>query len=208
MQALTDKQKDILSFLQSFTKMSGYPPTVKEIMDKFNFASPTAVTTHLIALEKKGYIKKTGNRARGAVPIGIKTIDSDDLVRVNLLGNEVKAGLSMAVSSEDIEASYILPRSIAGEDSFLMKVVGDSMIEEHIKENDMLLIKHSDIANDGDIVVAVYENESGDEEITVKKFFREKKHITLMPANKHYKPIIAESIRIVGKVIGIIRLDV
>ena len=103
MTELTDKQRDIFNFLQRFTNENGYPPTVKEIMVHFNFASPTAVTTHLTALEKKGYVKKTGKRARGSVPIDTFNKGNHNLIKIPLLSNEVKAGLLMDVADESVE---------------------------------------------------------------------------------------------------------
>ncbi len=207
MTELTDKQKDILNFLRKFTNENGYPPTVKEMMAKFNFASPTAVTTHLIALEKKGYVKKVGNRARGSVPV--KRNKDYDMVNIPLLSNEVKAGLLMDVAEEIVEDTFALPKSIAqDEGNFLIKVVGDSMIDAHIKEGDMVLVNPKNIEpNNGDIVVAKIDN-NGNEEITIKRFFRENDYIKLVSENKDYPPIQQEKISIVGKVVGLIRLNV
>lgn len=207
MTELTDKQKDILNFLRKFTNENGYPPTVKEMMAKFNFASPTAVTTHLIALEKKGYVKKVGNRARGSVPV--KRNKDYDMVNIPLLSNEVKAGLLMDVAEEIVEDTFALPKSIAqDEGNFLIKVVGDSMIDAHIKEGDMVLVNPKNIEpNNGDIVVAKIDN-NGNEEITIKRFFRENDYIKLVSENKDYPPIQHEKISIVGKVVGLIRLNV
>lgn len=207
MTELTDKQKDILNFLRKFTNENGYPPTVKEMMAKFNFASPTAVTTHLTALEKKGYVKKVGNRARGSVPVNRNK--NYDMVNIPLLSNEGKAGLLMDVAEEIVEDTFSLPKSIAqDEGNFLIKVVGDSMIEAHIKEGDMVLVNPKNVEpNDGDIVVAKINN-NGNEEITVKRFFRENNYIKLVSENKDYPPIQQEKISIVGKVVGLIRLNV
>lgn len=207
MTELTDKQKDILNFLRKFTNENGYPPTVKEMMAKFNFASPTAVTTHLTALEKKGYVKKVGNRARGSVPVNRNK--NYDMVNIPLLSNEVKGGLLMDVAEEIVEDTFSLPKSIAqDEGNFLIKVVGDSMIGAHIKEGDMVLVNPKNLEpNDGDIVVAKINN-NGNEEITVKRFFRENNYIKLVSENKDYPPIQQEKISIVGKVVGLIRLNV
>lgn len=208
MTELTDKQRDIFNFLQKFTNENGYPPTVKEIMVHFNFASPTAVTTHLTALEKKGYVKKTGKRARGSVPIDTSGKGNHNMIKIPLLANEVKAGLLMDVADETVEETYSLPKSIAqDENNFLMKVIGDSMINAHIKEGDMVLVHPSNEADNGDIVVAkIYDN--GNEEITIKRFFREKDCVKLVSENNNYPPIERESISIVGKVIGLIRLKI
>ena len=203
MTELTDKQKDILKFLREFMNENGYPPTVKEIMAQFNFASPTAVTTHLTALEKKGFVKKNGNRARGSVPInGNKNYD---IVYIPLLTNEVKSGLLMDITNE----TFALPKSIAQDErNFLLKVIDDSMIGAHIKEGDMVLVNPNNIELDnGDIVVAKIQNNIN-EEIIIKRFFKEKDDIKFVSENKNYPPIKNEGISIIGKVVGLIRLKV
>ena len=209
MTELTDKQKDMLEFMKKFTNENGYPPTVKEMMARFNFASPTAVTTHLIALEKKGFIKKTGNRARGSVPVNRnKNYDMVNIPLLSKLSNEVNTSLLMDSAEEIVEDTFALPKSIAqDEGSFLIKVVGDSMIGAHIKEGDMVLVNPKNVnPNNGDIVAARIEN-NGNEEITIKRFFRENDYIKLVSENENYPPIIQGNISIVGKVVGLIRLN-
>lgn len=207
MKEITEKQKQILDFIKDFHKGKGYPPTVKEIMTHFNFASPTSVTTQLMALEKKGYIKKNDNRARGIIPVGFDRISQDDdFVKVPLIG-DVKAGELMAVCDEDVSETYLLPKSFVNEENvFLMKVHGDSMINAYIKDNDLILVKKTQNVYNKDIVVAIVNIDEG-EEITVKRFFQEKNKIKLMPENQDYKPIIADSVKIVGKVISVFRLN-
>ena len=205
MNGLTEKQKNIFDFLGCFTDENGYPPTVKEIMTEFNFASPTAVTMHLSALEKKGFIKKKGKLARGIVIIGAKPKVSDT-VTIPLLECEVKAGYNMIALDEGVEDTFVFSKSIVkDENSFLMRVSGDSMIDAHIEDNDFILVKPVNDANNGDIVVAIIETDNG-EEITVKRIFKEEKYIKLVAENKNYAPIIAENVRIVGKVTGVLRL--
>ena len=209
MTELTDKQRDMLDFMRKFTNENGYPPTVKEMMARFNFASPTAVTTHLIALEKKGFIKKTGNRARGSVPVNRnRTYDMVNVPLLSKLSKEAVAGLLSDSAEEIVEDTFSLPKSIAqDEGNFLIKVVGDSMIGAHIKEGDMVLVNPKNLEpNEGDIVVAKIEN-NGNEEITIKRFFRENDYIKLVSENENYPPIIQGNISIVGKVVGLIRLN-
>ena len=209
MTELTDKQKEMLDFMRKFTNENGYPPTVKEMMARFNFASPTAVTTHLIALEKKGFIKKTGNRARGSVPVNRnKTYDMVNIPLLSKLSKEVGAGLLSDSSEEIVEDTFALPKSIAqDEGNFLIKAADDSMINVHIKEGDMVLVNPREVnPNNGDIVVARIEN-NGNEEITIKRFFIENDYIKLVSENENYPPINQQNILIIGKVVGLIRLD-
>ncbi len=214
MKELTEKQKEMLDFIKSFNNKNGYPPTVKEIMDHFRFASPTSVTTQLAALCKKGYIKKLDGRARGIVPINHSKISKEELdysdrfVNIPVLDNYVKAGTSMMVADEQISEILELPRSIAKDDNmFCMKVKGDSMIEAHIQEDDLLLIKKTNAANNGDIIVAKIDTDEG-QEITIKRFFQDEYNIRLMPENKNYEPIICDNIEIVGKVVSVFRLNI
>lgn len=209
MTELTDKQKEMLDFMRKFTNENGYPPTVKEMMARFNFASPTAVTTHLIALEKKGFIKKTGNRARGSVPVNRnKNYDMVNIPLLSKLSKEANAGVLMDSAEEVVEDTFTLPKSIAkDEGNFLIKVADDSMIDAHIKEGDMVLVNPKNVnPNNGDIVVARIEN-NGNEEITIKRFFRENDYIELASENKNYPPIRFGNVPIIGKVVGLIRLN-
>lgn len=209
MTELTEKQKEMLDFMRKFTNENGYPPTVKEMMARFNFASPTAVTTHLIALEKKGFIKKTGNRARGSVPVNRnKNYDMVNIPLLSKLSKEANAGVLMDSAEEIVEDTFALPKSIAkDEGNFLIKVVDDSMIDAHIKEGDMVLVNPINVnPNNGDIVVARIEN-NGNEEITIKRFFRENDYIELVSENKNYPPIRLGNVPIIGKVVGLIRLN-
>ena len=209
MTELTDKQKEMLDFMRKFTNENGYPPTVKEMMARFNFASPTAVTTHLIALEKKGFIKKTGNRARGSVPVNRnKNYDMVNIPLLSKLSKEANAGVLMDSAEEVVEDTFALPKSIAkDEGNFLIKVADDSMIDAHIKEGDMVLVNPINVnPNNGDIVVARIEN-NGNEEITIKRFFRENDYIELVSENKNYPPIRLGNAPIIGKVVGLIRLN-
>ena len=209
MTELTEKQKEMLDFMRKFTNENGYPPTVKEMMARFNFASPTAVTTHLIALEKKGFIKKTGNRARGSVPVNRnKNYDMVNIPLLSKLSREANAGVLMDSAEEIVEDTFALPKSIAkDEGNFLIKVVDDSMIDAHIKEGDMVLVNPINVnPNNGDIVVAKIDN-NGNEEITIKRFFRENDYIELVSENKNYPPIRLGNVHVIGKVVGLIRLN-
>lgn len=203
---LTEKQQNVLNFIEDFIEDNGYSPTVKEIMIQFNFASPTAVTMHLGALEKKGYITKQGRLARSIVTLNTKQQKAKDTISIPLLGSAVKAGFNMIASDEDIEDTFTFSKSIVSdENSFLMRVKGDSMIDAHIEDNDLILVKPTADANNGDIIVAVVESDNG-EEITVKRLFKEQTHVKLVAENKNYAPIIASDIRIIGKVTAVLRL--
>lgn len=211
MKDLTMKQNQMLTFIKNFDKENGYPPTVKEIMAYFNFASPTSVTTQLQALEKKGSIKRLEGRARGIIPLSNNREKEykELFASIVVLEGYVKAGEFMSVEEEMISETIDFPRSIVGydDDVFFMRVKGDSMIEAHIQEDDLILIKKNIAARNGDIVVAIVDIDEG-EEITVKRFFQDEYYIRLMPENKNYEPIIRKSVKIVGKVVSVIRLKV
>lgn len=204
----TEKQKNMLAFLEDYAKRMGYPPTVSEIQRHFKFASPNAVTTHLKALLRKGLIRQSpGNTARSYVTNTVDT-PNGEMVRVPLLG-DVQAGKPI-IAPETVEDTLIFPKFIAREDGvFLMRVKGDSMIKIGINEGDYILVKPASDASDGQVVVAsVYDDNTSSDEVTVKRFFRERDRIRLVAENDDYEPIYAESVHIYGKVIGVIRLDV
>ena len=199
---LTARQKEVLIFLKDFTADTGYPPTVRELADHFDMASPRGADKHLEALQSKGWITRTQGLSRG---IGfIDTLPPAGAI-VPIMGTVPAGPLDLAV--EDAEESLILDPSLAGEDTFLLRVRGTSMIGDHIAPGDLVLVRKQQTAEDGDIVIAMI-----DEEATLKRFRsgRSGSPPRLVPSNPEYKAIILEersgSVRITGKVQAVIRL--
>lgn len=203
MEKLTERQNDILNAIKKFEAKNGYPPTVREIANMVNLSSPATIHTHLTNLVNKGYLKKGNNKNRTLellVPNELKN-KNDSIVTVPLLG-KVTAGspieaIEMPDQYMDIPA-YLIPKK---EEVFTLKVSGDSMINVGIYDNDVIIVEKKNNANNGDIVVAMTE----ENEVTVKRFFKENNYIRLQPENDFMEPIILNNCTILGKVIGLYR---
>ncbi|MCK6600331.1 MAG: transcriptional repressor LexA [Bacteroidetes bacterium] len=199
---LTDRQKQILSYLLQYKKEYGFPPSFQEIADKFQFASLTAVKDHLKALEKKGFIRKSGFKAR-AIDVILPAEDQDLIPSGIPIIGKVAAG-SPILAQENIQGYLNFGNYFSDNGNvFALKVQGDSMKDDGILDGDVVIIKHQATALNGDIVVAII-----DEEATVKTFYNEGDRIRLQPQNPRYQPIYvtdSNNFRIGGKVIGVVR---
>jgi repressor LexA len=205
--ALTDRQQSILDFLKDFLRKSGYPPTIREIAAHFDLRSPKGVQDHLAALERKGHIRRTPERSRGIELLSFKPEelrDRGNVVSLPLIG-QVAAGAPV-LSDENIEEWIEVDASFAArEGNFLLKVVGESMVDAHILDGDTIVVSPQETARNGEIVVALV-----DDEATVKTFYREATHIRLQPENPTMDPIIIPAgdseVRIIGKVVAVMRV--
>jgi repressor LexA len=208
---LTDRQNEILVFIKEFLAENGFPPTLREIGRKFQISSTFGVKRHLIALEKKGYLKVESNASRGIAIT--KTEDETNIApifsireafnKIPIVGR-VAAG-SPILAIENIEGSVVVDPTFIkkAENSFALRVQGDSMIDEGIFEGDLVIVSPEDKGKNGDIIVAMLEDE-----VTVKTLSLDKNKVTLIPANENYKPITVEGERdfsIIGKVKGVVR---
>jgi repressor LexA len=201
---LSNRQQAILDFIKSEVKDKGYPPSVREIGEAVGLASSSTVHGHLERLEKKGFIRRDPTKPRAIEVLGLDDHDQSDfslsVVRVPLIGR-VTAGMPIT-ATENIEDYFPLPSHYVNDDIvFMLSVIGDSMIEAGIHDGDFVIVRQQQTANNGDIVVAMTE----DNEATVKRFYKEKDHIRLQPANPTMKPIILKNVTILGKVIGLFR---
>jgi len=201
MRGLTERQRQVLESIHTITGEKGYPPTVREIGDRLGLRSSCTVQRHLEALERKGYIKRDRTKARS-----VEILQADDptmvpvpMVAVPVVGT-VAAGQPI-LATENIEEVFPLPRDVVKDDKcFMLQVQGDSMIDAGIFDGDYVVVRQQPSAEDGDIVVALLEDEA-----TVKRFRRLRSRIHLEPANKSMRPIIADEVQIVGKVLMSIR---
>lgn len=216
---LTERQQQILTFIEQFRDANGYPPTLREIGKKFAISSTFGVKRHLDALVKKGYLNIESNASRG---ISFQRNDENEEGYNNIGGNadniiernndftkipivgRVAAG-SPILAIENIEGSVVVDPTFMkrAEDSFALRVKGDSMINKGIFENDLVIVMPSKEAVNEDIIVAML-----DDEVTVKTFENKNNKIRLIPANEKYQPIdIPGEIEfaIVGKVVGVVR---
>jgi repressor LexA len=195
---LTEKQEEVLEFITKFIAGQGFSPSVRDITKHFKLASPNSAKKYLTILEDKGFINRKPNCSRA-----IEVLSMRHSKQVPILG-QIRAGAPHQ-AVENIEGYLAMDRSIARWDNaFLLKVQGDSMIEDHIQDGDLALIKPQPSSENGDIVAALIGDEA-----TLKRFYKEKKRIRLQPANKNMKPIIISNeeipVTIVGKVVAIVR---
>ena len=198
---LTFKQERVLSFLKDYLSRHGYPPTVREITMHLNMAGPHSAKRFLDMLEKMGYIRRVAKSSRAIEIIGAP---SPALVRMVPIIGRVQAGTPL-LALENIEGNLALDRSLARwKDVFLLRVIGESMVEAHIEDGDLALVKPQPIVSNGEIAVILLHDEA-----TIKRFFKVKDTIRLEPANASMKPIIIkagrEEVSIVGKVVAILR---
>jgi len=207
---LTQRQKEILEFIISHIEQYGYPPSISEIQEKFSFKSPNAVSDHLEALERKGYITRRPHKSRGIeVLIQSKSEKNDsfnggNVAEVPIIGR-VAAGTPI-LAEENLEGTLFVDRFLVRNPKgvFALRVQGESMVNAGILDGDFVLVKQQPVADQGEIVVALIEDEA-----TVKRFYKDKNKIKLKPENDTMKPIVVDSkdcsVRIIGKVVGVIR---
>ena len=195
---LTDKQQLILNFIKEEIKNSGFPPTVREIGDKFEITVKGAYD-HMKAIEKKGFIKTEHNKSRAIVIIDEELEIKSSGISIPLLGR-IAAG-SPILAEENIEQYLSFPEEMFSKgEYFALTIRGDSMIEGGIFDGDVAVIKKQNTANNGDIVAALI-----DDEATLKVFQKTSSSIKLMPRNAAYKPIECTEVAIMGKLSAIFR---
>jgi len=196
---LTKRQQQVLDFIINYLKKIGYPPTVREVGNEFKISSKGAYD-HLIAIEKKGYIKRNPTKPRA-----IEIMDfvhgriSGPMVEIPVVG-KVAAGEPL-LATQNIERTLSLSVDmIRAEEPFALRIKGDSMIGAGILEGDYVIVKKQPSAEQGDIVVALIGDDA-----TVKRFYKADDHVRLQPENPTMEPIITKDVVIVGKVVGLFR---
>ena len=200
---LTKKQEEVLTFIKKYIVEYGYPPSVREICSGLGLSSPATVHTHLTGLELRGAIHKTKSKFRTIEIVGDNEFlpQNEELVKVPLLG-KVTAG-SPIEAIERLDEFFTLPASLipSKETVFTLEVSGESMINAGILDGDIVIVQKQKVARNGDIVVAMTE----ENEVTLKTFYKEDNHIRLQPQNDYMEPIILENCEILGKAIGLYR---
>ncbi|MCY8980889.1 transcriptional repressor LexA [Bacillus halotolerans] len=202
MTKLSKRQLDILRFIKAEVKSKGYPPSVREIGEAVGLASSSTVHGHLARLETKGLIRRDPTKPRAIEILDEEAeIPKSQVVNVPVIG-KVTAG-SPITAVENIEEYFPLPDRMVPPDEhvFMLEIMGDSMIDAGILDKDYVIVKQQNTANNGEIVVAMTE----DDEATVKRFYKEDTHIRLQPENPTMAPIILQNVSILGKVIGVFR---
>ena len=211
MRELTTKQQEVLGFMRSFQARHGAPPTVREIAHRFK-VTPRAAFDHLRALERKGALQRRASAGRTSRALTLVDPGAAPVYRPIPILGRIAAG-SPLLAEENREGELpVAPSALAdrGEDVFALRVRGQSMIDAHIMEGDLVLVRRQETAQPNDIVVALLESEAGgDVEATVKRYLRDGQRVVLKPENPTMKPIVVEpaerQVKVLGKVIGLLR---
>lgn len=200
---ITQKQSEILEYIKSQILNKGYPPSVRDICSAVNLKSTSSVHAHLESLEKNGYIRRDPTKPRT-----IEIIDDNfnltrrEMVNVPVLG-QVAAGEPI-LAVDNITGYFPIPSEfMSNEETFILTVKGDSMINIGIYNGDQIVVEKCNTAENGEIIVALI-----DDSATVKRFYKENGHIRLQPENDFMDPIIVDDCMILGKVIGLMRWDI
>jgi repressor LexA len=202
------RQREILEFVNTHVDAHGYPPTVREIGQAVGLTSPSTVHAHLARLEESGLIRRDptkpralevidGGRVRDAVPA---TLAPPSRTTVLPLIGDVAAGTGL-VADEQVEDMVAVPDQLCPDADFLLTIKGDSMINAGILDGDFVVVRKQDDARNGEIVVALV----GDEDATVKRFFRESGRVRLQPENDDMAPMYPEHVKILGTVRAVLR---
>jgi repressor LexA len=200
---LTKRQQEIFDFIKKYSAGHGYPPTVRDIGKAVGLASSSTVHAHLANLEKLGLVRRDPTKPR-AIELLDRAVDAAKNAvsgsgGLPLVGR-VAAGQPI-LAEENIEDYIDVPPILGGDEGqFILAVKGESMVDAGILDGDYVVVRPQDTAMDGEIIVALVE-----EEATVKRFFRESDHIRLQPENKTMEPIIARDVSILGRVVGVFR---
>lgn len=203
MNSITKKQEEVLTFIKKYIVKNGYPPAVREIGKGLGLSSPATVHTHLKKLEAAGLIRKTDQKFRTIeVLVDNEFKDkNEDVIKVPLLG-KITAGNPIEAIERPNEyfplPSFLVPKTA---NVFTLEVSGESMINKGIYDGDLVIVKKQNVAHNGDIVVALTE----DNEVTLKTFYKEKDYIRLQPENDTMEPFIFKNIKILGIAIGLYR---
>ncbi|WP_347860551.1 transcriptional repressor LexA [Salimicrobium sp. PL1-032A] len=201
---LSKRQQEILNFIKQEVIDKGYPPSVREIGKRVGLASSSTVHGHLARLEKKGFIRRDPTKPRAIEVIELEkesNIPKSEAMFAPVIG-KVTAGTPIT-AVENIEEYLPVPDTISStdEDTFILIVQGQSMIEAGILDGDKVIVRKQNTAQNGDIVVGMTE----EGEATVKRFFKESDHVRLQPENATMAPILLDDVTILGKVVGLFR---
>ncbi len=211
--SLTERQRTILDVIRASVSSRGYPPSIREIGDAVGLTSTSSVAHQLRTLERKGYLRRDPNRPRAVDVRGTDETAAARTVRTDVAGSDalpepifvpvlgrIAAG-GPILAEEAVEDVFPLPRELVGEGTlFLLKVVGESMVEAAICDGDWVVVRQQHVADNGDIVAAMIDGEA-----TVKTFKRAGGQVWLMPHNPAFDPIPGNDATVLGKVVTVIR---
>ncbi|WP_017548594.1 transcriptional repressor LexA [Salinicoccus carnicancri] len=202
MKELTDRQKQIYQYIKRTVQDKGYPPSVREIGNAVGLQSSSTVHGHLAKLQDKGYIKRDPTKPRAIEIVMEENSQYASVIQVPVLG-KVTAGLPIT-AVENVDEYFPLPEHFTANHNseiFLLNVAGDSMIEAGIHDGDRVIVRKQNIAHNGDIIVAMTE----EDEATVKRFYKESGYYRLQPENQTMDPIYLDAVTVLGKVVGLFR---
>jgi repressor LexA len=201
LEPLNKRQQMILGYIQDYCKTHGYPPSIRDIGKAVGLKSSSTVHMYLVQLEEKGYIRRDPARPRAIIVIKDETeIDLEMSVRQIPVLGKVAAGTPI-LAQENIDNYMSVPVDLLGQGNYyILRVQGDSMIEAGILDKDYVIVHEQQDASNGDIVVALLEDEA-----TVKRYYKMADHIRLQPENSAMAPIITQEVSILGKVAGLLR---
>ena len=203
---LSERQRKVLEAIREWMREHGYPPSVREIGDAVGLTSTSSVAYQLRVLERKGYLRRDPHRPRtvGVLVAGTEQDSAESEAQakpayVPVVGRIAAGGPILA--EESIEDVFPLPKEIVGDGTlFLLRVVGDSMIDLAITDGDWVAVRQQPEAENGDVVAAMIDGEA-----TVKTFKRTEEHVWLVPHNSAYEPILGDDAKILGKVVAVLR---
>ena len=199
MQPLTKRQREILDYLQEFIQHNGYAPSLEEIGRRFSLSSLATVHKHLSNLQEKGFIRRSWNRSRSVELLSART--GQRAVDLPLLGYVAAGAPIEAVVGNETLA---VPEDLVGKrDSYVLRVKGDSMIDEQIRDGDFVIVEDRRTAENGEMVIALVNGS----DVTLKKLYREQGRVRLQPANPAVQPIVvaADQVQVQGVVVGVMR---
>jgi repressor LexA len=196
---LTKRQREILDYLQEFIDRHGYAPSLEEIGRRFSLSSLATVHKHLTNLQDKGFIRRSWNRSRSVELLSVRT--GHRAIDLPLLGFVAAGAPIEAVATSETIA---VPENLVGKrETYVLRVRGDSMIDEQIRDGDYVIVEDRKTASDGEMVIALI----GGAEVTLKKFYRDNGRVRLQPANPAVRPLLVDAslVQVQGVVIGVMR---
>jgi repressor LexA len=204
---VSNRQREIYDFIVAYARRHGYPPTVREIGAEVGLASPSTVHVHLAKLEQAGYLRRDPTKPRALELVGREGARERGATAVHVLPlvGEIAAG-SPLLAEQNIEDYVAVPEPLSrGEDEFLLRVRGESMVEAGIMPGDYVVVRRQSTAENGEVVAALVGDDEAAGEATVKTFYRENGRIRLQPENSALEPLYPEHVEILGKVVGLFR---
>ncbi len=198
MEPLTKRQAEILKYVSDHIEDQGYAPSYREICSHFGLSSTATVAEHIETLKMKGYLHQEENLARSIQIAANPGEIATGFASIPLLGCIAAGRPIEAIATEE---TIDIPRDMGGHNVYALRVKGQSMIDDGILDNDYVIIEQTRVARNGDIVVALVDHDS----VTLKRFYKEKDHVRLQPANSTMNPMFFKKVAIQGKVKGLIR---